>query len=100
LEIYVDKVYFNRYDLHKFTTKIVREFDEIFVGDLNHKFQAKNKHLAKDSHDLHQYEIRRQLEYKSKWYCKEFKIVDESYTSKTCNVCGHRKEDLKLSTRE
>lgn len=30
------------------------------------------------------------LEYKAKWYGRSFEKVDPSYTSQTCNVCGHR----------
>ena len=31
-----------------------------------------------------------------KYYCKELKVVDESYTSKTCGHCGNC-QDIKLS---
>lgn len=42
--------------------------------------------------------MKKQLEYKSEWYGNEFKVVDEKYTSKTCNLCGFINDDLKLST--
>ena len=86
--------------LHKITTKIVHEFDQIYVGDVNSKLGLQNKYLAKTTADQHWYEFKRQLEYKSDWYGKHFEIVDEKYTSKTCSNCGYVIESLDLSIRK
>jgi putative transposase len=85
--------------LHKTTTKIVREFDEIYVGNVNSKLGLKNKYLAHTTADQHWYEFKRQLEYKSDWYDKYFEVVDEKYTSKTCSNCGYVTKSLDLSIR-
>jgi len=86
--------------LDKITTDIVNQYDEIYVGDVNSQFTLKNKYLAKSTTDSHWFEIKRQLEYKSDWYGRKFKIVDESYTSKTCSSCSYIHRDFSLSIRE
>ena len=86
--------------LHKTTTKIVREFDEIYVGDVNSQLGLKSKYLARTTADQHWYEFKRQLEYKSDWYDKYFEVVDEKYTSKTCSNCGYITEVLELNIRK
>lgn len=46
-------------------------------------------------------EIVRQLEYKCRWYGRDFVKVERFYpSSKTCHECGHVKSDLTLSDRE
>jgi putative transposase len=85
--------------LHKTTTKIVREFDEIYVGNVNSQLGLKNKYLARTTADQHWYEFKRQLEYKSDWYDKHFEVVDEKYTSKTCSNCEYVTESLELNIR-
>lgn len=85
--------------LHKITTKIVREFDEIYVGNVNSQLGLKNKYLARTTADQHWFEFKRQLKYKSDWYGKYFEVVDEKYTSKTCSNCGYVTESLNLNIR-
>ncbi|MDR2544000.1 MAG: transposase [Methanobrevibacter sp.] len=63
--------------INYFTTRIVCEFDHIYVGDVNSQLGLKNKCLAKTTADSHWFEIKRQLEYKADWYGKEFEIVNE-----------------------
>jgi len=83
--------------LHKTTTKIIHEFDEIYIGNVNSQLGLKNKYLAKNTADQHWYEFKRQLEYKSNWYDKTFRVVNEKFTSKTCNNCGYVTElDLNI----
>jgi putative transposase len=85
--------------LHQITTKIVREFDEIYVGNVNNQLGLKNKYLARTTVDQHWYEFKRQLDYKSDWYDKKFMVVDEKYTSKTCSNCGYVTESINLNIR-
>jgi putative transposase len=86
--------------IHWITTKIVNENDEIYVGNVNSKLGLKNKRHAKTIADQYWYEIKRQLKYKSDWYDKTFEIVDEKYTSVTCNKCNWQIEKLSLGLRE
>ena len=61
----------------------------------------KNHQLAKSIQELGLYEIRRQLEYKSKWYGRELVFVDRWFpSSKTCCVCGWKNDNLTLKDRE
>lgn len=85
--------------LHKTTTQMVSDFDEIYVGNVNSQLGLKNKHLARTTADQHWYEFKRQLKYKSDWYGKHFRVVDEKYTSKTCSNCGHVIGSLNLNIR-
>jgi putative transposase len=85
--------------LHKLTTQIVRDFDNIFVGNVNSQLGLKNKKLARTTADQHWFEFKRQLEYKSEWYDKFFSVVDEKFTSKTCSNCGCVIGSLDLNVR-
>jgi len=84
--------------LHKTTTQLVHTFDEIYIRNVTSQLGLKNKYLARTTADQHWYEFKRQLEYKSDWYDKTFRVVNEKYTSKTCNNCGYITE-LDLNTR-
>ena len=64
------------------------------------KGMVKNRNLAQAVSDVSFSEIRRQLEYKSKWYGRELIVADRFFpSSKTCSNCNHKKEKLKLSER-
>ncbi|MDR1820711.1 MAG: transposase [Methanobrevibacter sp.] len=39
------------------------------------------------------------LKYKSKWYGKNFEVVNESYTSKICSKCGYENDEMNLNVR-
>ena len=79
--------------LHKLTTNIVKDYDEIAIEDLNVKsmqetgFHIRNKRIM----DVSWAEFRRQLTYKSSWYGKDLVVVDRYYpSSQICHVCHHR----------
>jgi putative transposase len=91
---YIDKKNKVLDSIHKITTKIVSKYDNIFVSNVNSQLGLKNKKLAETTGNQHWYGVKRQLEYKSNWYGKNFKVVDEKYTSKTCHKCGYIKESL------
>lgn len=85
---------------HKFTTRIVRENQAICVEDLNVKGMQSNHSLAKSVSSAAFGEIVRQLEYKSRWYGRDFVKVGRWYpSSKTCHHCGHINHGLTLSDR-
>ncbi|HWM70325.1 MAG TPA: transposase, partial [Steroidobacteraceae bacterium] len=58
-----------QYALHALTTRLVREFDLIFIEDLNVKAMARGLH-SRAIHDVAFGEVRRQLTYKCSWYGK------------------------------
>jgi len=87
--------------LHNITTKIVSENKVIILEDLNVSGMMKNHKLAKAIQELGLYEMRRQIEYKAKWYGREVIFVSRWFpSSKKCSCCGNIKHDLKLSDRE
>ena len=86
--------------LHKITTKIISDYDNIYVGNVSSQLGLKNKNLARITADQHWYEFKRQLKYKSTWYDKTFAVVNEKYTSRTCSNCNYQHKDFNLNIRE
>jgi putative transposase len=85
--------------VHAFTSRLVYEFDLIFVEDLNVTALARGRH-ARAIQEVAFGEIRRQLAYKCKWFGKILEPVDRWYpSSKTCSVCGHKFNELRLDER-
>ena len=85
---------------HKATTEIVLNNYTIAMEDLNVNGMVKNHKLARRLTDRAFGEFKRQIEYKADWYGSRVTQVDRFFpSSKTCNACGHIKEDLKLSDR-
>lgn len=94
--------------IHKFTSEVLARTKpaserprKIVIENLNVKGMIKNHKLAKALSNVAFGEIRRQLEYKCKWYGVELVVADRFFpSSKTCSVCGHVYKELKLSERE
>jgi len=87
--------------LQKFTTKIIRENQAIFVEGLNVVGMLKNHNLAKHIGDAAFAEIFRELEYKAGWYGRTYLPLDQFFpSSKLCSTCGHVLDELPLSVRE
>ena len=87
--------------LQKFTTKIIRENQAIFVEGLNVVGMIKNHNLAKHIADAAFGEIFRELEYKAAWYGRTYLPLERFFpSSKLCSSCGHLLEELPLSVRE
>jgi len=85
--------------LHKLTTDIVAKNDVICIEDLNVKGMMTNRKLSKAIADVGIFELRRQLEYKAKWYGREVVVIDPWFPStKTCSSCGVKRH-MKLSQR-
>jgi len=72
---------------HKFTTKLVKENSLIVVGNVSSSKLAKTK-MAKSVLDAGWYQLKTQLDYKSKAMQVVFIEVNESYTTQTCSSCG------------
>jgi putative transposase len=87
--------------LHKMTSDLVKTKPGLIVlEDLSVKNMLKNHKLAKALSDASFGEIRRQLEYKSKWCGSDVIFVDRFFpSSKLCSSCGALKEDLTLTDR-
>ena len=87
--------------LQKFTTRIIRENQAIYVEGLNVAGMVQNHNLAKHIADAAFGEIFRELEYKAKWYGRTYLPLDRYFpSSKLCSTCGHLLEELPLSVRE
>lgn len=85
--------------LHKTSNSIAKNYDGIFVEDLNIKWMMKNHCLAKSIGDVSWSEFNRQLEYKCKWSFKYYLKIDRFFpSSKTCSNCGYVQE-MPLSKR-
>jgi len=87
--------------LQKFTTRIIRENQAIYVEGLNVAGMVQNHNLAKHLADAAFGEIFRELEYKAKWYGRTYLQLDRYFpSSKLCSTCGHLLEELSLAVRE
>jgi putative transposase len=87
--------------IQKFTTKIIRENQAIFVEGLNVAGMLKNHNLAKHIGDAAFAEMFRELEYKARWHGRTYLELDRFFpSSKLCSSCGHLLDELPLSVRE
>ena len=87
--------------LHKLSKQLIDENQVIVIENLNVKGLIKNKKLAKHIHQASWHKFLSMLEYKAKWYGRELIKVDRFFaSSKICNVCGYKNDNLKLSQRE
>ena len=75
--------------LHQESTKLVKNYAAIFVGNVNAKSLAKTK-LAKSVLDAGWTMFRTLLKYKCENAGVWFEEVNESYTTQTCSCCGSR----------
>lgn len=73
--------------LHKLSTRIVREFDLIAVGDVSAAGLARTN-MAKSVLDAGWSSFRSQLAYKAVKHGAWFEEVNESFTTQTCSDCG------------
>ena len=86
--------------INKFTTKITRESSVIGIEDLSVRGMLANHRLAGAIADASFGEIRRQIEYKARWYGSAVVVIDRfEPSSKTCSCCGCVKDNLSLSER-
>lgn len=86
--------------LHNESTKLVFRYDIISVEDLNIKGMMANSRLSKSIGDVGWGIFYNMLEYKCRWYGKEFVRINRfEPTSKTCSECGWKDDNLGLSDR-
>ena len=86
--------------LHNLSSYLVNNYKTICLEDLNVKGMQKNHHLARAIQDASWGEFTRQLQYKSDWNGDNIIYIGRfEPSSKTCSVCGYKKDDLKLIDR-
>jgi putative transposase len=89
--------------LHKATSAIVKakaKPETIVLESLNVSGMMKNRRLSQAISDVGFSEFRRQIEYKSSWNGINVLVASRFFpSSKICNVCGTKNENLKLSNR-
>jgi len=86
--------------LHKLSKTIIDDNQVIVVEDLNIQGMFKSKYISKSISDSGFGIFLRYLEYKADWYKRTIIIADRFYpSSKLCNVCGYKHNELKLSDR-
>lgn len=89
-----------RDQLHKLTTRLVRENQTVVIEDLNVSGMVSNRSLARAISDQGWRELRRQLEYKADWYGRDLVVIDRWFPStKRCSACGWTNQTLPLSVR-
>ena len=84
---------------HKTSPRLIREFDDIAVEELNIKGMVKNHHLAKSIVDAGWGTFLAILACKAKEAGRRVWKVPAVYTSQDCSACGARVRK-KLATRE
>ena len=87
-------------NLHKITTKLIKENDIICIENLNVKGMTKNHHLAKAIQDCSFGTLISMLKYKALWHNRKIIEVGRFYpSSKLCHCCGHRMQYMGLEIR-
>ena len=90
-----------RDNLHKLSTRLVRENQTVVIEDLNVAGMLRNHCLARAISDAAWSDLRGMLEYKCDWYGRDLIVVDRWFpSSKTCSDCGHQIGALPLNVRE
>ena len=87
--------------IHYVVNELLTYFDTIFMEDLNVQGMLRNHHLAKAIQEVGFYKFKEILVNKALVNDKQVVFIDRFYpSSKTCSVCGYKKQDLRLSDRE
>ena len=87
--------------LHKKSRQIANAYDAVCIENLDMKAMSQGMHFGKAVSDNGWGMFTDYLQYKLEEQGKKLIKVDKWYpSSKTCHVCGYKKEDLKLSERE
>ena len=86
--------------IHKVSSVLTSHYRYIMLEDLNVKGMVRNRRLARVISDVAFGEIGRCLSYKAQYRGSFIAKADRFYpSSKTCSVCGHIKQELKLGER-
>lgn len=86
--------------IHKVTTYLASTYGLIGIENLNITNLVKNRRLALSISDAALGEIKRQLEYKVKWFGSRVQQIGRYFaSSKIHQACGWKNEELQLSDR-
>lgn len=72
--------------LHTFSTRLIKDFNNIIIGDLKHNFIKTVS--AKGAYDLGLGMLKTQLLYKGRWAGRSVELINEAYTTQACSACG------------
>lgn len=87
--------------LHKVSTDLIKQYDTIYLEDLNIKGMIKNHKVAKHIADASWGKFIELLTYKAEWNDKQILHIDRFYpSSKTCSNCGYVNQDMNLTIRQ
>ena len=87
-------------NLHKITTKLIKENDIICIENLNVKGMTKNHKLAKAIQDASFGTLVSMLKYKAAWHNRRIIEIGRFFpSSKLCSCCGHRMQYMGLEVR-
>lgn len=87
--------------LHQVSNKIIEENQLIVIEDLNVKGMMKNNKLSKSIQELSLSRFKNILNYKSNWRGRTLIEIDRFFpSSKICNCCGYKNDNLTLNMRE
>ena len=87
-------------NLHKLTTKLIKENDVICIENLNVKGMTKNHRLAKTIQDASFGTLVSMLKYKATWHNRKIIEIGRFYpSSKICHCCDYRMNYMGLEIR-
>ena len=88
-------------NLHKLTTKLIKENDIICIENLNVKGMTKNHKLAKAIQDASFGTLVSMIKYKAAWHNRKIIEIGRFYpSSKLCSCCGHKMNYMGLEVRK
>lgn len=91
----------NKDHLHKTSLNIVRNNQNICMETLNIKGMMQNQNISHKLQVISLSKFVNMIKYKSSWNQRNFVQIDMFFpSSKMCNVCKEKYEDLKLDMRE
>ena len=86
---------------HNISTHLVKNYDAIYMEDLNVAGMIRNRKLSRAIHEPAWSTLSSMIEYKSDWYGKTYyRISRWTPSTKTCSCCGHKLESIGMSVRE
>ena len=89
------------YYLHSIVNRLINENQVIITENLNVKGMMKNHNLARSIQELSINRFLTILKYKCEWYGRDFIQIDRYFaSSKICNSCKEKNNELKLSERK